>query len=141
MTREESLKEMLRLRGVDDPCETCRGLGVHWYGNTSTWEHGVGGSSITIDVCDVCWGTGDKYRHGVDLRAQRDNLLAEIERRSLTMFVDRIGASMSVMHGTIEAMCVELDKLSRGRKQRPHFFYESCEQLAKMLRSAAAKEP
>ena len=60
--------EHLDWRGVQDPCWVCCGSGVRDYGSTSTWRGGVGGQMITTDVCDHCWGTGDEYRHGADLR-------------------------------------------------------------------------
>jgi hypothetical protein len=54
-----------------DECKTCNGAGVRGYGNTSTWIGGVGGQMMTTDVCDQCWGSGDRYRKGVNLRQLR----------------------------------------------------------------------
>lgn len=73
MSDEDTEHRMrLRWRGVDDPCLKCEGRGVRWYGSTSTWRGGMGAAMITWDVCDVCWGSGDRYRHGCDLRQLRD---------------------------------------------------------------------
>jgi hypothetical protein len=55
-------------RGVDIPCEQCNGLGTKVYSSTATWQGGIGGAAMTTDVCDKCWGSGDKYRHWVNLR-------------------------------------------------------------------------
>lgn len=53
---------MLDERGVRDVCEPCGGLGARTYSDTSTWRRGVGGQSITVGVCDSCWGSGDAGR-------------------------------------------------------------------------------
>ena len=77
-----------------DMCPRCNGVGRRAYAATSTWRGGAGGSTITTDVCDVCWGSGDKTRSGTNLRevyARMDALresaesklaaaLAEVER-------------------------------------------------------------
>jgi hypothetical protein len=56
-------------RGVVFPCETCHGLGTRPYPDISTWRHADLSRQIVInDVCDACWGTGDEYRHGVNLK-------------------------------------------------------------------------
>lgn len=59
----------LQIRCVETPCPKCGGSGVKTYADTSTWRRGgIAGQSLTPDVCDACWGTGDKYRTGADLR-------------------------------------------------------------------------
>lgn len=55
-------------------CDACSGFGYKVYSSTATWRGGIGGQAITRDVCDVCWGTGDKNSKGVDLKTLR-NLL------------------------------------------------------------------
>lgn len=67
---------MLSARGVDVACERCAGLGVYMYSDSTTWSHGAGGQGSPTDVCDVCWGTGDAHRKGVDLAALRPALIA-----------------------------------------------------------------
>lgn len=49
-------------RGIEDPCKKCGGSGYIWYGSTSTYWGGVGGSAITKGVCDKCWGSGEENR-------------------------------------------------------------------------------
>ncbi len=53
---------VLDMRGVETPCDECGGLGVKTYDSTATWRGGVGGQALTNDVCDKCWGSGDKHR-------------------------------------------------------------------------------
>lgn len=63
--RRQALDEILMMRGVDAPelaCEKCAGLGATSYADTSTWRGGVGGQAFTNDVCDRCWGSGQKHR-------------------------------------------------------------------------------
>lgn len=66
--------EALALAGVarifaGHGCTACGGQGSRAYGSTSSWRGGIGGQSITSDVCDRCWGTGRSDRTGPDLRA------------------------------------------------------------------------
>lgn len=66
---EHALTVLVRLRGVETLCEKCKGLGSYAYASTATWQRGgAGGQTITLDVCDECWGTGDARRAGADLR-------------------------------------------------------------------------
>lgn len=60
--------DLALLRNVVDPCLGCDGLGVKTYGNTSTWRGGIGGSMMTTDVCNRCWGSGDAGRPWPDWR-------------------------------------------------------------------------
>lgn len=76
-TSKERHEYMLMLRGIEDPCKACSGSGVKAYSNTTTWAGGIGGQMITSDICDKCWGTGDAYRKGVNLRVLRIILTKE----------------------------------------------------------------
>lgn len=55
------------------PCGECSGTGRKVYGDTSTWHGGIGGQTLTEDVCNRCWGSGDRANPGENLRlkAQR----------------------------------------------------------------------
>ena len=68
MTRTEY---MYRCRGIrkGDECQKCNGAGTVMYGSTSTWRGGIGGSAMTHDVCDKCWGSGSRFKTWADLRA------------------------------------------------------------------------
>lgn len=78
MDTDDTLKQFLRWRGVLDPCPKCSGRGCYQYSNGATWRGGMGTTSSEWDVCDVCWGTGDQHRTGVDLRKQRDEFNATV---------------------------------------------------------------
>ncbi len=69
---------VMERRGVEYPCEKCHGIGVRAYGSTATWGGGIGGQAITSDTCDVCWGTGDYYKRGVNLRLLRSKSIGEV---------------------------------------------------------------
>lgn len=45
-----------------DACEECGGAGVYAYGSTATWHGGIGGQAMTTDVCDKCWGSGNRHK-------------------------------------------------------------------------------
>ena len=70
MDSEQLKKHILRKRGLYDheACESCSGFGVKAYSNTATWHGGMGGSSVTYDVCDRCWGSGNQYRPWLNLK-------------------------------------------------------------------------
>ena len=58
---QETYDACLDWRGIDPErvCQTCGGSGYRVYGGTSTWRGGVGGQTLTRDVCDKCWGSGE----------------------------------------------------------------------------------
>lgn len=63
-TSEEFRIQCLYWRGIEPGCECkeCGGSGTKAYGSTATWRGGVGGQTITSDVCDKCWGSGESDR-------------------------------------------------------------------------------
>lgn len=72
--QQPSLARLMEIhRNVSAACVSCQGLGVRVYGSTSTWRGGVGGSTITTDVCDHCWGSGDAHRHWQSWRQLEEN--------------------------------------------------------------------
>jgi hypothetical protein len=132
--REEYFQEFLEHRGVETPCESCNGYGTRWYNNTSTWLRGFGGAKITRDVCDTCWGSGDKDKKWTDIRAMELTKSQEIKSRALTLFADSFKTSMDILQPALNELCDELDKLGRGRKVRSRFFYELVSVLSKTIR-------
>ncbi len=91
LTPEQWRRYLRQWRGVDDPCETCQGSGVKVYSSTATWGGGMGGSMMTKDVCDKCWGSGDKHRQGEDLRALCAARKAWDEEQVFAYLKDRLG--------------------------------------------------
>lgn len=69
-TDDEMRERFLIWRGIPEghECQDCGGAGVKLYGDGSTWRGGPAGQVLTTDVCDRCWGSGSRYRPGVDLR-------------------------------------------------------------------------
>ncbi len=41
-------------------CSRCGGLGHRAYPTSATWHGGAGGMTVTGDLCDRCWGSGDE---------------------------------------------------------------------------------
>jgi hypothetical protein len=134
LTRED----FLRWRGVDDPCLTCDGSGVRTYGSTATWRGGMGGASCTRDVCDTCWGTGDRFRRGLDLRRLRDEESARIAQAAATALVESCGAKFSNSKVEIHNIINHLEKLVDGRTRPAADFFTSslANGLANLLRRA-----
>ncbi len=70
MDIEQIHKQFLRWRGItsrETECKDCGGSGRKMYSNTATWRGGMGGCTMTPDVCNKCWGTGCNERTGADL--------------------------------------------------------------------------
>ena len=61
--RKEVWESVVACRGVKTPCKDCEGLGTKLYATTGTWRSGIGGSTLTDDVCNKCWGSGDADKH------------------------------------------------------------------------------
>ena len=125
----------LEWRGIEgEPCSVCSGSGVRNYGSTSTWRGGIGGQAFTADVCDGCWGSGDAKRPWTNLRKLRDEERARIAKAAGELLARRLGVSFDHCRDGLLELGGELERLSRGRKKRPHYFAESCAQLAKTIR-------
>ena len=70
-TTEELHAMLLDWRGIEPgrECRDCGGSGVKAYANTATWHNAaIAGQAITNDVCDSCWGSGDRTRPWANLR-------------------------------------------------------------------------
>lgn len=84
MTKEEH-NLFLMWRNIDPEhdvvCSECGGSGVRVYGSTSTWSGGIGGSTMTPDVCDKCWGSGHEDRPWVNLKKLSRKLSTKKKRR------------------------------------------------------------
>ena len=57
-------REVVEWRGIefDNVCTECNGSGYKVYENTTTYPRRAGGQAITTSVCNICWGSGDKFR-------------------------------------------------------------------------------
>ena len=89
MEAKEFYQMLLLYRDIEIPCNVCNGLGVKTYGDTSTWHHGIGGQMITSDVCDACWGSGDKNRHWANLR-QINSVIGELKQQIKVLQTEKI---------------------------------------------------
>lgn len=75
---------------IEDPCPVCRGVGRYYYGSTATWRGGAGGAAMTLDVCDLCWGSGDPRHPFQNLR--------DLERRAAR------AAVVNTVRGLVESV-------------------------------------
>lgn len=96
MTDEELRCRMLDWRGIQsgDECRTCDGSGRRIYGSSATWRGGMGGQMITCDVCDTCWGSGDRFRPGTDLRRLRNEESARAAAEAVDLLARSAGATL-----------------------------------------------
>jgi hypothetical protein len=86
------------------------------YGGSATWRGGAGAAAMTLDVCDACWGTGDRYRTGCDLRRLRDEEQKRIAERAVELLAQSCGATFSTSYKSVIEIINVIQKLADGRK-------------------------
>lgn len=132
-------QRFLDWRRVEEPCAVCDGSGVRSYASTATWRGGMGGASITADVCDACWGSGDRDRHGADLRKLRDASERATEAAALAWLTRQSGATFSVTHAALNEAIRAIEGLERRRKipagVDAFWFRQSLQPLTALLRT------
>lgn len=138
--RQASRAIWLAERGVTDRCPSCDGDGRKMYANTSTWRKGFGGQAITHDVCDVCWGTGDRFRQGVNLREWRDRQAADTARHAVELLARAAGAPYEHCREAVTAIVALLrrEAVTAGRRRvigvkAPRWMSEHLTKLADTL--------
>ena len=78
MNNAERQAEWLKeFRYIQTLCPKCHGAGVRTYGTTATWHGGIGGATLTPDICDYCWGSGDEDHPWTSLRLLKNILTKE----------------------------------------------------------------
>lgn len=125
--------DRLRWRHVEDPCETCDGAGVQRYGNSSTWRSGMGAAATTVDVCDTCWGTGDRWRRGIDLRAFRGEEAGRVAKAAVTALADSVGVEYQSCRVDVDRIVQHLEALV-DKRNTPYGLGDLAQALANVLR-------
>jgi hypothetical protein len=89
------------------------------------------------DVCDSCWGSGDHYRSGCDLRRLRDEEDKRVAEHAVDLLARSVGSALSGCRPAIAHMIEALDKISnkRGAPAAP-YLPELSQALANTLRRA-----
>ena len=85
----------------DELCPQCGGDGQKAYASTALWGGGIGGQAITPGTCDSCWGTGNKYRHGPDLRKA---MAQQKENEQLRKRAESAEERLAVLEPVLEAV-------------------------------------
>lgn len=137
MPADAFMRLLRRYRGVEDPCLRCQGLGIATYSSGATWRGGMGTTKSERDVCDSCWGTGDRYRTGVDLRRLRDEEQQRVALAAVTELAESAGATMPVVAGAVSHIIRALDVIidKRGAPAAP-YLPEMAKALGNTLRRA-----
>lgn len=133
-THDEVLKRMHQMRGVRNPCPQCQGMGVVCYGSGATWRGGMGTASFEWAECDVCWGSGDEHRRGMDLRKLEATFDERVKQGAADLLRMRTGLFLSSLQAGGLEVADELEKFERQRRARPHGFHTVASCLAKVLR-------
>lgn len=128
--------EVTVTRYVDAICPRCQGDGQRAYSSTSTWRGGMGGASISYDVCDACWGTGDAQNPGCDLRLLRDQADAEATRRAAKLLEDAMGAGLGTL-APAQRFLADVLLAAARKRSAPQWCYNLAHLLARKLRELA----
>lgn len=138
MDREQFLRDMHEYRGVNVPCKRCGGSGVRTYGSTSTWRGGIGGSAMTSDVCDGCWGSGDAAHKWTNLRKLERKRMDWEAEQCAKWLADRAGISLRATEDGWKHLVSVIEKEARRRKPpegaNPFWYARTAETLAAVLR-------
>ena len=137
----------LRWRGIryaEDVCRTCRGAGRRYYNNTSGWRRGVGGAMCTMDVCDQCWGSGDRMHPGANLRQLADEEGERVAAAAVDALARSCGATLSTARVDVMEIVAILreaaDKTEKARRvparRGSPWFVEMVKGLAETLERA-----
>lgn len=120
MTSKTNLDRILRrmnrrARAGIDNCSVCDGVGTREYFGGG-WRKGMSASTMRVDVCDRCWGSGDSSQPGAniaDLEAAREVWKAE---QALLHFARETGAAIPSQRAYILAIVDLLNREERRRK-------------------------
>jgi hypothetical protein len=137
LTPDAFMRMLRRYRGVEDPCLRCHGLGTVMYSSGATWRGGAGTTSCERDVCDSCWGTGDRYRTGCDLRRLRDEEAKRVAQAAIDLLANSAGAQLGTCGGAVLHIIRALDAIvdKRGAPAAP-YLPEMARALGNTLRRA-----
>lgn len=121
MTLSRTTEDQARLdwRYVTDPCEVCGGRGARPYNTSATWRGGAAVPGHSIDVCDRCWGTGDRFRRGVNLRVMRDEERVRVAELAVSAIAEAAGATIDICRAQILELVRELRALETRRRRPP----------------------
>ncbi len=111
-----TLSYFLRRRGVNDPCDRCKGLGSYNYSSGGTWRGGMGTCAFTHDICSECWGSGDKYRIGTDIRKLEEQRKNWEEEQCLSYLAQRLGCNMARLAKRVAELADICHKQANKRK-------------------------
>lgn len=136
-------KQILHMRGVHTPCDACHGLGIKVYASTATWHGGMGCAAMTHDVCDECWGSGDKNRHGMDLRKMTAERKQWEKEQAMSYLSTALGVRIGRLRKRFLALANLADAQCRKRKlpagEDEFWWQRDWECVASLLRSIAKK--
>ena len=130
---------LLQWRGIDlvNKCTRCNGRGVRWYGSGSTWRGGAGVSRPTRDVCDACWGSGDRTKPWTDLRRLRDEQNEREARNGVESLLQQAGVRRC--QSEVLAIADVLEGFANGRYARSVLYRDGVGVAAGEIALALAK--
>lgn len=122
-------------------CSSCSGLGRKWYGNGGTWHPpGMATQGHQRDLCNVCWGSGDDREPFMNMRKFVDDKNEQVRSDGAKVLAGKARIPFASMRAGCEALAAELERLARGRKERPSGFEAMATILADELRKAKGEE-
>lgn len=97
----------------------------------------MGGASITMDVCDKCWGTGDAHVTGVDLRKLMKARAEWEQDQCLQWLSARLGVNLGDTRQRLQDLAKLADKQAHRRKipagEDAFWWSQTWERLSRVL--------
>jgi hypothetical protein len=75
----------------------------------------MGGQTITVDVCDACWGSGERDRPWANLRTMRNDIERMVAERAVDALARAAGATLQTTRKEVAEIAEILRTASRKR--------------------------
>ncbi len=92
---DDAYMQMLSHRNIsmDDLCEPCAGFGVRLYSHGSTWRGGMSTVGFRHDICDECWGSGNREQPWRNLRTLEEDIREQVAAAAVDALARSAGAT------------------------------------------------
>jgi hypothetical protein len=76
----------------------------------------MGTASMSRDICDKCWGSGDKYRTFTDIRELEKKLRAKAGKEASEWLAKETGVRFRQLRPVFYFIADQIEKLDKKRK-------------------------
>jgi hypothetical protein len=116
LSEKEVMEWVCRRKGINSPCQKCKGFGTYAYGHSSTFRGGMGMGSRSNDVCDECWGSGSAHHKGANIKELERKHDDWKDEQCAKWFAEKAGIQFKFMKPLWGHFLEQLDKEAKRRK-------------------------